>query len=49
MKIPMSDTDRVVTAFPHRDKILVVTVEGELFVIEVGENFATDELFIRQA
>lgn len=47
MQIPMDAHDRVVASFPFRDKVLVITERGKVFVIEVGEDFTMDTIMVR--
>ena len=38
LQLPLAYEDRVITAFPYRDRIMVVTEGGQVFEIRVEEN-----------
>jgi hypothetical protein len=46
MQIPLINGDRVIASFPHRDKVLVITEFGEVFIIEVGDDFSTGSITV---
>ena len=45
MRVPLAPGDRVIAAFPWRDKIIVVTENGHVF--EIARDFVNDDFIIR--
>lgn len=44
MKIAIQDHDKVITAFSHRDLVLVVTERGEVFRIKIEHDPVNDTI-----
>ena len=47
IQVPLAMHDRVITSFPWRDRIILVTERGHIFVMEVGEDFESGAIKIR--
>lgn len=47
MQLPIETGDRVIASFPWRDKVIVITEQGRIYMLECSEGMTLDSLTIR--